>query len=71
MHTGGIFNLPLKIGLGSSIITIFVPNFRSKVVYSSNLLQVMASTVVKAVIGSKVKSLTEDVEGRFLYHECL
>ena len=27
-------------------------------------LQIMASTVVKAVIGSKVKSLTEDVEGR-------
>ena len=25
----------------------------------------MASTVVKAVIGSKVKSLTEDVEGRY------
>ena len=31
---------------------------------SSSIVQIMASTVVKAVIGSKVKSLTEDVEGR-------
>ena len=31
----------------------------------------MASTVVKAVIGSKVKSLTEDVEGRYAKPEIL
>ena len=30
-------------------------------------LFVMASTVAKAVIGSKIKSITEDVEGKYMY----
>ena len=33
------------------------------IIKTFSFLQIMASTVAKAIIGSKVKSITEDVEG--------